>query len=67
MLLPLLTGCTSIHQSAGRGNLTEIAQYLEKGVDVNTGDEYGKTPMMLASEKGHQNVAQWLSEKGAAE
>ena len=45
-LLPLLTGCLSIHKAANKGNLTAVKAFLKKGTDVDARDAAGRTPLM---------------------
>ena len=36
---------------------------VEHGANVNATDNEGKTPLNYASERGHEDVAQYLKEK----
>ncbi|MFC1836455.1 ankyrin repeat domain-containing protein [Thermodesulfobacteriota bacterium] len=47
------------------GDKRAVERLIEKGADVNARMEYGRTPLMRASEMGHADVAQLLLEKGA--
>jgi ankyrin repeat protein len=38
---------------------------LEKGADLESQDTYGRTPLLLAVENGHEAVVKLLLEKGA--
>jgi ankyrin repeat protein len=38
---------------------------LEKGAEVDPEDSYGRTPLLLAAENGHEAVVRLLLEKGA--
>ncbi|KAK1764670.1 hypothetical protein QBC33DRAFT_546789 [Phialemonium atrogriseum] len=38
---------------------------LEKGADIETKDEYGRTPLSLAARNGHEAMVKLLLEKGA--
>jgi ankyrin repeat protein len=38
---------------------------LEKAVDVDSKDSYGRTPLSWAAQNGHEGVVKLLLEKGA--
>ena len=44
----------SIHQAASTGDLVEVQLHLLKGTNVETKDNFGRTPLHLAAEKGHK-------------
>ena len=44
-----------------------FAKFIEDGADVNAKYMYGKTVLMFASERGENEIAKMLIEKGAAE
>ncbi|WP_304332129.1 ankyrin repeat domain-containing protein [Brachyspira innocens] len=51
---------------AVKNNDFEGVKYLiSSGYDINTEDDYYKTPLMYASENGHLEVAEFLKSKGA--
>lgn len=54
-------------ESAEEGNLLVLKAAIEKGANINTEDKYGKTALMIASEKGHTDIVEYLKEKGAKE
>ena len=62
-LLPLLGGCATIHTSADAGDLAKVDQLLEKGIAVDARDEFGRTPLMWATED--LEVVRHLAERGA--
>jgi ankyrin repeat protein len=47
------------------GYFEMVLDLIQKGVDVNARDEYGRTPLMLTSEIGHTEIAEFLIQKGA--
>ncbi len=60
------TGCaTTIHEAAIKGNITSIQEHLAAGVEVDARDQYGKTPLLLASSWSHLDIMILLIEKGA--
>ena len=44
---------SDIHQATLEGKIEKVKRMVEEGVDVNSGDEYGRTPLHLASEENH--------------
>ncbi|OAP55828.1 hypothetical protein AYL99_09980 [Fonsecaea erecta] len=59
------TQMKGIHLAAWFG-LTETVDWLiRKGYDLNCQDSEGRTPLLSASENGHETVVQLLLEKGA--
>ena len=62
-----MKGWTALH-SAAFLNLKEIVQLLlAKKADVNIKDDDGKTPLTIATENGHKEVADQLRKVGAKE
>lgn len=45
--------------------LGRVKDLVEQGADVNAKDEYGRTPLYVASEEGHIDVVKYLLEHGA--
>ena len=62
-LLPLMTGCSTIHKSADQGDLAKVDVHLQKGAGVDARDEFGRTPLMWGAED--LDVVRYLVEKGA--
>ncbi|NCA81989.1 MAG: ankyrin repeat domain-containing protein [Opitutae bacterium] len=63
MLLPFVTGCLGLHKAVGEGDLAKAGQFLQKGVDVDARDTYGRTPLMWATDD--LGVVHYLVDKGA--
>jgi cytohesin len=55
----------SIHAAAWVGNVEAVQQHLDSGVDVNTKNKLGRTPMLYAIQGGHKEIAELLISKGA--
>jgi len=57
---------TTIHEAAKNGHKEVVLQLLlEKGANIESKDECGRTPLIVASQNGHKEVVQLLLEKGA--
>jgi len=57
-------GATALIKAASRSDLESIKTLLSHGVDINEGDNEGRTPIFYASDP---HVATWLLENGADE
>ena len=55
----------SIHAAARIGNIEAVQQHLGSGVDVNTKNKLGRTPMLYAIQGGHKEIVKLLIAKGA--
>jgi len=55
----------SIHQAALEGQISQVKNLLTDGLDVNTVDEDGRTPLMYAAFNGHDEILRLLIDKGA--
>jgi ankyrin repeat protein len=55
----------SIHTAAWIGNVVADQQHFVSGVDVNTKNKLGRTPMLYAIQRGHKEIAELLISKGA--
>ncbi|MFZ5867579.1 MAG: ankyrin repeat domain-containing protein [Thermodesulfobacteriota bacterium] len=51
-------------QAARKGHLQEVERLLDNGVDVNTEDEKGRTPIAWAAIGGHRDVVNMLKSHG---
>ena len=58
----VLSCCNSIHEAAAKGNIEGVKAHLAAGVDVNTEDSDGLTPLHFVEAK---EVAELLIAKGA--
>ena len=47
-----------------KGNIDKVIEYM-KGVDVNTADYDGRTPLHIACSEGHEEIVMLLLENGA--
>jgi ankyrin repeat protein len=54
-----------IHDAAKIGDLAGVQAELDKGADVNTKDNGGRTPLYRAAAYGHKEIAELLIAKGA--
>ena len=64
----LLMGCIepqNIWNAAGEGNIEEVKQHLDSGIDVNAKNQFGGTPLHFAAKQGHKNLAALLITEGA--
>ena len=51
--------------SCGEGDIETVKSLIEQGVDLNTVIVHGLTPLMIASDRGHINIADTLIRHGA--
>ena len=64
LLLPtiaavVLVGCgpsVDIWTAAEEGNIEAVKQHLDSGVDVNTKNKLGRTPMLYAIQEGYWSI-----------
>jgi hypothetical protein len=56
---------TGLHAAAVGGDLRTTEYLVSKGADVNVLDRSGDSPLELASERGHRQVASFLEAHGA--
>ncbi len=54
-----------IHDAAEEGDLAGVQAELDKGANVNTKNNRGKTSLHRAAEKGHKEIAELLIAAGA--
>lgn len=55
----------SIHQASQAGDIETVKAFITNGVDVNSKNETGKTPLHLAAECGNEAIAELLLTVGA--
>ncbi len=59
-------GPSPLHLAVVSGNLQNVVDLVNGGMDVNVRDKIGVTPLMIASMKGNLEVARFLVSKGAS-
>lgn len=67
--LHVFAGCAAmpawnIHEAAGRGETEKVADFINRGADVNA-TSYGVSPLVYALKKRHIETARVLIERGA--
>ncbi|XP_011040607.1 PREDICTED: ankyrin-3-like isoform X1 [Populus euphratica] len=55
----------ALHFAAHVGNLPAIVQLLEMGIPINSVDDSGHSPLMLAAREGHADACKILLQRGA--
>lgn len=72
LLIMLVFGCgkkpwdePQLHSAAQNGDLQQVTQLLASGIDVNSTNREGATPLHWAAFKGRLKVAKLLVRKGA--
>nr|CAD2206112.1 unnamed protein product [Meloidogyne enterolobii] len=53
-------------ESCKRGNLNEVAKYLNGGIDPDEEDDDGVTALQIAAAKGHRRLVEFLIKEGAS-
>ena len=56
---------TTLHQAARDGDVDTVELLLSTGVDVNSADSEGATPLFLASLNGYTDIVELLLNAGA--
>jgi len=60
------TEASALHAAAREGNLAEVRRWVEQEeVPIDAGDRYDSTALMMASDRGHVEVVQYLIDAGA--
>ncbi|RVW14803.1 Ankyrin-3 [Vitis vinifera] len=68
MLAHVLTGYSefkALHFAARMGNSSALLQLLKMGFPINSLDENGYSPLMLAAKEGHADACKLLLQRGA--
>lgn len=67
----VVTSCSSVDVNKGllgaaeKGKISDVHNFLEKGADINTKDDFDRTALMMASHGGHTEVVKVLLDAGA--
>ncbi|WP_430812371.1 MULTISPECIES: serine hydrolase [unclassified Carboxylicivirga] len=56
---------TNLHLAVLQGNLEKVSEILKSGSNINEKDQYGSTPLIIATTFGKQQIAKLLIESGA--
>lgn len=57
----------TLHKAVKTGNVEQVKSMLNAGRDVNQRNIYGRTPLGVALQFGHKEIAQLLREHGGKE
>lgn len=63
--IPDNQGSSVLHHLAAYGNVTLLKQALEYGADLETQDQYGRTPIMFAVANSQEKAVEFLQKKEA--
>ncbi|XP_063927802.1 uncharacterized protein LOC135140972 [Zophobas morio] len=55
-----------LHLACAMGRLELVMFFLSKGTDVNAANKYGRTPLYVAVENGHEEVVKYLVDEAHA-
>jgi len=73
VLIFVLTACnggqyvgTPLHSAASEGNLAEVERLIKNGTSVRVLDENGDQALLRAVLNGHEDVAEYLYERGGS-
>jgi hypothetical protein len=62
----IVEGCTpALHKAVSKGDISGVRDYLDKGADVNAKAQFGITPLIVAADKGHNEIVKLLIDRGA--
>jgi RNA polymerase sigma factor (sigma-70 family) len=56
-------GWTALHYAAGFGFVDLARTFIDSGAEIEASDDYGKTPLQVATEAGHPRVVNLLTEQ----
>lgn len=54
-----------LHSAVNENNIVNVRKLIEKGVDLNAKNFFGRTPLALACQQGFENIVKLLIESGA--
>lgn len=54
-----------LHEAVIGDNIVNVRKLIDKGVDINAKNSFGKTPLTLACQNGFENIARLLIENNA--
>ena len=63
--IAVLSGCSTLHDAAQKNDIVEIQTKIDKGTVVDSLNEFGDTPLIMAAVYGRTAAAKLLIEKGA--
>ena len=52
-------------QAVYEGNVFRVQQLIDDGVNINTKDKFGMTPLILAADNGNHQIVKILLDSGA--
>jgi len=58
-------GTTLLHVAVGCGQRKMVEYLIDKGIDINKEDNYGKTPLAIAIELRYEGIERLLRKKNA--
>lgn len=56
---------SSFLKSVRKGNIQKVKDFLDEGIEVDLRDNRGYTPLMIATDEGHSEIAKILIDAGA--
>jgi hypothetical protein len=66
ILTPISTSAQNVfYEAIKEGNLTEVTKIVNTGIDINSIDQEGETPLHIALIDGRFKIAKYLINKGA--
>lgn len=57
----------SLRQAAAKGDIKQVKSLISKGADVNAKSKWGRTPLRIATNRGHTEIVDLLRKHGAKE
>ena len=65
VFIPAPVQAVQLHNAASAGDLEQVSQLIAEGVDVNARIDDGWTPLIIASQFGHEEIVRLLLANGA--